>query len=420
MFEWSEQHRTFRDMLRKFCEQEVVPHIDALDTGALLPYPILRKFFQTFGVGELALAEFQQRQQRDRAAAEAAARGEPPPARPKKREVDPARADRAAMEALPVIEFSRHAPGIVTALGVSFGLTANAIVARGTLAQRERFVPDLLALKTIGAWAITEPGAGSDAFGAMRCTARRDGAGAYVLNGQKTFITNGPHADVVVVYAKLDGGEPPPQRPVVAFVLDGDTPGLTRGAAFRKMGMHASPTGDLWLEDVRVGADRLLGESEEAAAGGGRAAAKATFGEERIGVAAMALGMIERCLELSLRHARERVQFGRRIGDFQLIQEKLARMEVARQNVQNLLFRSFELAGAGRSPTLAEASAAKLYCARATTEVCLDAVQIHGGYGYMAEYRVEQLARDAKVLQIFGGTDEIQIGQIARDLLDRA
>ena len=133
----------------------------------------------------------------------------------------------------------------------------------------------------------------------------------------------------------------------------------------------------------------------------------------------MALGIIERCLELSLKYSKERVQFGRPIGEFQLIQEKLARMEVARMNVQNLVFRMVEGAEAGRAPSLAEASAMKLYSARAATEVAMEAVQVYGGNGYMAEYQVEQLARDAKALQIYAGTDEIQISAIARDLLAR-
>ena len=133
----------------------------------------------------------------------------------------------------------------------------------------------------------------------------------------------------------------------------------------------------------------------------------------------MALGMIERCLELSTEYARTRVQFGRPIGDYQLIQLKLAKMVVARQNVENLLFRTIAMEAAGERISLAEASASKLYCAQACMDVCLEAIQLHGGYGYIAEYRVEQLARDAKVLQIYGGTDEIQISQIARDLLGR-
>ena len=141
--------------------------------------------------------------------------------------------------------------------------------------------------------------------------------------------------------------------------------------------------------------------------------------QERSGVAAMALGIIEECLALSIAYAKDRVQFGEPIGNFQLIQDKLARMEVARLNVENLVFRTIEMSAAGHSMTLAEASAMKLYSARAATEVALDAVQIFGGNGYMSEFRVEQLARDSKVLQIYAGTDEIQITHIAKDLLRR-
>ena len=171
-------------------------------------------------------------------------------------------------------------------------------------------------------------------------------------------------------------------------------------------------------EDGRVGRDRLLGETEDMPAGG-RDGAKATFQMERAGVAAMALGIIEECLKLSVQYAKDRVQFGKPIGEFQLIQEKLARMEVARLNVQNLVFRTIEMGSQGKLMTLAEASAMKLYSARAAVEVAMEAVQIFGGNGYMSEFRVEQLARDSKVLQIYAGTDEIQITHIAKDLLRR-
>ncbi|HET9077774.1 MAG TPA: acyl-CoA dehydrogenase family protein, partial [Acidimicrobiales bacterium] len=266
-------------------------------------------------------------------------------------------------------------------------------------------------------WAITEPGSGSDAFGSMASTARRDGDG-YVLNGSKTFITNGPYADTIVFICKLDEGNPPAERKVLSFVLEKGMPGLEQSKPLRKMGMHSSPTGELFLTDVQVGRDRLIGETEEIPSGG-RDGAKVTFTQERAGVAAMALGIIERCLELSVDYARNRVQFGQPIGQFQLIQDKLARMEVARLNVQNLVFRYLETTMAGRPMTLAEASALKLYSARAASEVAMEAVQLFGGNGYMAEFRVEQLARDAKVLQIYAGTDEIQITHIARDLLRR-
>jgi len=316
---------------------------------------------------------------------------------------------------IPIIELCRVCPGMVTAMGVSVGLTSAAIMAKGTIEQKERWALDLLTLEKVGAWAITEPGSGSDAFGSMRSTARRDGDG-YVLNGSKTFITNGPYADTIVFICKLDEGNPPEERKVLSFVLDRGMPGFEQTPPLRKMGMHSSPTGQLFLDDVRVGRDRLIGETEDQPAGG-RDSAKATFQQERSGVAAMALGIIEECLQLSVQYAKDRVQFGQPIGSFQLIQEKLARMEVARMNVQNLVFRTIEMSAAGRTMSLAEASAMKLYSARAATEVALEAVQLFGGNGYMAEFRVEQLARDAKVLQIYAGTDEIQITHIAKDLL---
>jgi alkylation response protein AidB-like acyl-CoA dehydrogenase len=307
---------------------------------------------------------------------------------------------------------------MVTAMGVSMGLTASAILSRGTVRQKERWALDLLTMDKVGAWAITEPDSGSDAFGSMKSTARRDGD-EYLLNGSKTFITNGPYADTIVFICKLDEGNPPAERKVLSFVLDRGMPGLEQSKPLRKMGMHSSPTGQLFLTDVRVGIDRLIGESEEAAAKSGRAAAKDTFSMERSGVAAMALGIIEQCLELSVDYSKSRVQFGQPIGQFQLIQLKLAKMEVARLNVQNLVFRSLEMGAAGTGLTLAEASAMKLYSAQAAMEVALEAVQLFGGNGYMAEYQVEQLARDAKVLQIYAGTDEIQVTHIARDLLNR-
>jgi alkylation response protein AidB-like acyl-CoA dehydrogenase len=302
-------------------------------------------------------------------------------------------------------------------MGVSMGLTSAAIMSRGTIAQKERWAVDLLTRDKVGAWAITEPNSGSDAFGSMKSTARRDGD-EYLLNGSKTFITNGPYADTIVFICKLDEGNPPAERKVLTFVLDKGMPGLTQSKPLRKMGMHSSPTGELFLSDVRLGRDRLLGETEDVP-GGGREGAKDTFTMERSGVAAMSLGIIEKCLELSVQYAKDRVQFGRPIGDYQLIQLKLAKMEVARLNVQNLVFRFIEMVKAGRPLSLAEASAMKLYCAQSATEVALEAVQLFGGNGYMSEFHVEQLARDAKVLQIYAGTDEIQVTHIAKDLLRR-
>jgi acyl-CoA dehydrogenase len=414
MIQWTEEQLMVRDAVRQFVEAEVAPRRDELEFGDTPPYDVLRKLYSTFGMDTMARERFKRQIEFEKSVEEAIAKGEEPPTKEQGGGGD------GSITMIPIIELCRYSPGLVTAMGVSTGLTAAAITSKGTIRQKERWALDLLTMEKIGAWAITEPGSGSDAFGSMKATARRDGD-EYVLNGSKTFITNGPYADTIVFICKLDEGNPPEERKVLSFVLDSGMPGLEQSKPLRKMGMHSSPTGELFLDDVRVGIDRLIGETEDSPKGG-REGAKATFLMERAGVAAMALGMIEKCLELSVEYAKDRVQFGQPIGQFQLIQEKLARMEVARLNVQNLVFRTIESqAAAARGEemamTLAEASAMKLYSARAATEVALEAVQIFGGNGYMSEYQVEQLARDAKVLQIYAGTDEIQITHIARALL---
>ncbi len=405
MHEWSEEHRAVRDAVRRFVDEEIRPRVDELEHGDLAPYEILRKFYATFGLDAAARERFGRALEAKKAAnGKARSTG---------------RAD-AALVLIPIIEICRCCPGLVTALGVSTGLTAGTILRRGTPAQMERWALDLLTLERIGAWAITEPWSGSDALGGMRATAVRDGD-EYLINGTKTFITNGPHADIVVFFAKLDDGSETPlrKRPVLTFVLERGQPGFEQSKALRKMGLHSSPTGELFAHDVRVGRDRLLGETEEQTGGGGRQSARDTFVAERASVAAMALGLIEECLERSVAYAKDRLLWERPISEYQLIQLKLARMEVARVNVENLVFRHLELSAAGKSLTLAEASAMKLYSAQAASEVAMEAVQLFGGNGYMSEFRVEQLARDAKVFQIYAGTDEIQVTHIARDLLSR-
>ncbi len=416
MFEWSEEQLMVRDAVRRFIEAEVVPNIDALEFGDMPPYGIIRKLYATFGMDQLARERFKAQLER-----KATGGGK---ANEKAKEQDQAgrRGDGggAAMTLIPIIELCHYCPGIVTAMGVSVGLAGGTIMKLGTPAQMERWGLDLLTGDKVGAWAITEPNSGSDALGGMTSTARRDGD-EYILNGNKTFITNGPYADTIVFYAKLDDGSDTPirDRQVLTFVLEKGTPGLEQSKPFRKMGLHSSPTGELFLTDVRLGKENLLGETEDERPGGGRESAKGNFVTERAGLAAMSLGVIEQCLALSVEYARSRMLWGQPIGDRQLIQLKLAKMEVARLNVQNLVFRHIELSAAGKSLSLAEASAMKLYSAQAATEVAMEAVQLFGGNGYMSEFRVEQLARDAKVFQIYAGTDEIQVTHIAKDLLSR-
>jgi alkylation response protein AidB-like acyl-CoA dehydrogenase len=325
----------------------------------------------------------------------------------------------AGMGFVVVSELCRVSMGVVTGMGVSLGLTVPTIASRGTLAQQERWLPELVTYEKVGAWAITEPDSGSDAFGGMKSYVVRDGDD-YVLNGQKTFITNGPDADVTVVYAKLDEGDRSADkraRKVLTFVLDRGMDGFVQSKPFRKMGIHCSRTGELFFDNVRLGRDRLLGETEHNSAGDGRDSARSNFSAERIGVVSMALGVIEECLRLCTDYAKTRTLWGQEIGQFQLIQLKLANMEVARMNVRNMLFRVIEAQQTGTAISLAEASAMKWYSSQAATDVAMDAVQVFGGNGYMTEYRVEQLARDAKSLMIYAGSNEVQITHVARGLL---
>lgn len=414
MFEWSDTDVIMRDTVREFIAKEVRPHLDELECGAIAPYPIARKLFSEFGLDVMAAEAVKSMLDRERARAERGVTGH-------REKTDSGLADlgaQASMAAVLISELAGVSIGLLSTVGVSLGLGASTIMSRGTLAQKERWLPELMTFEKIAAWAITEPDAGSDAFGGMKTTVRRDGDD-YLLNGQKTFITNGPFADVMVVYAKLADGSTadPRDRPVLTFVLDAGMPGLVQGKAFKKMGMMSSPTGELFFDNVRLTPDRLLGETEQHEGGDGRDSARANFAAERIGIALMSLGIINECHRLCLDYARTRTLWGRSIGQFQLIQLKLAKMEIARINVQNMVFQTLERLGAGSLPSLSEASAIKLYSSEAATEVAMEAVQLFGGNGYMAEYRVEQLARDAKSLMIYAGSNEVQVTHIAKGLL---
>jgi alkylation response protein AidB-like acyl-CoA dehydrogenase len=402
VYEWSDEHQAIASVVRRFVDEQIRPQLDDLEHHGVPPFDVLRRMYDAFGLKDLARENFQRQLARKTgdAPADAGRSGSDP-----------------AAQLISTIELCRVSPGLVTSLGVSTGLAAGTINRLGTPAQMQRWSEDLMTLEKIGSWAITEPDSGSDALGGMRTSATRDGD-EYVLNGQKTWITNGPYADTIVLYAKLDdgSGEEVRNRKVLTFVLDRGMDGLEQSTPMRKMGQHASPTGDVFLSDVRAGRDRLLGETEEPV-GGGRQSAKDNFVAERAGVAAMSLGVIEECLKLSVAYAKHRTLWERPIGEFQLIQLKLAQMEVARVNVRNMVFAHIERSLDGAVPTLAEASAMKLYAAQAACQVADDAIQVFGGNGYISEYRVEQLSRDARVLRIYAGTDEMQVVAIAKDLL---
>lgn len=306
MIEWSDVDIAVRDAVREFVDKEVRPHIDELESGDLEPYPIVRKLFATFGIGEMARESLDKRLARMRAGTEKKSSGGGGMF---------GDGGSAGMGFVLISELCRVSMGLVTGMGVSLGLTVPTIQSRGTLAQQERWLPKLVTYEKIGAWAITEPDSGSDAFGGMKSYVVRDGDD-YILNGQKTFITNGPDADVVVVYAKLDEGNGADKRDrkVLTFVLDRGMEGFVQAKPFRKMGIHSSRTGELFFNNVRLGRDRLLGETEENKSGDGRDSARSSFAAERIGVVSMALGVIEECLRLCTDYAKTRTLWGKEIG----------------------------------------------------------------------------------------------------------
>jgi alkylation response protein AidB-like acyl-CoA dehydrogenase len=405
MLDFTEEQKLAQSAIRMWCAEHLEPNVRAMEAGELSVYPTMRAMAATFGIADLARSQLAKAREREGA----------PQAGERRRG-----GGQAAMMAILMMELSRCCPGFALAFGASLGLFGGAVMARGTLAQKERWALPVLTMEKIGAWALTEPGAGSDAFGSMRTTARKVDGG-WVLHGSKTFITNAPFADVFVVYARVDAdgesarsADRSTPEDVRAFVVERTAKGVATSKPFAKMGMHASPTGEIFLEEVFVPADQLLGGEEAANA---RSAAKASLSNERFGMTPMCLGILERCLDESVRYAKERTQWGKPIASFQLVQEKIARMYTARTIAKTLLLRQLEAEQSGTPLSAEEASATKLYCARITTECALDAVQLMGGAGYMTGSVVEMMARDAKLFQIGGGTDEIQMLRIAREVL---
>ncbi len=405
MFEFDEEHRMVQTALRQFVEKEIAPHVEAMESGEMLPYELMRKMARTFGLPDLVQSAWKRRKERKAAAAGSA--------EPEKK----SRADAGlglgdpALQAVLGIELCRVCPGFFLSFGASLGLCGMSILAKGTDEQRERWALPILTLDKIGAWGLTEPESGSDAF-RMRTVAKPDPSGDYVINGSKTFITNAPYADTMLVYAKIDRGED--RKPIHAFILERGMKGVSTGKPMKKLGHRSSPTGEIFLEDVRVGKEHLLGGVEKDPSA---QAALDTLQNERGSAPIMAYGMIDRCLEECIRYAKVRKAHGRPIAEYQLIQRHIARMYVALENVKNMLMKQLSSERTGTRLSAQEYSAMKLYCGETAVQVALDAIQVHGGFGYLTEGKVEMFLRDAKLLQIGGGTDEIQILTIARQLL---
>jgi hypothetical protein len=402
-FKLSEQAQMVQTMVRQWCEKTLLPRVPALEAGEEQPWDLMRQFVKTFGLDAMAGASLKKRIAKLREGGDVADARE---------ELAGAAGGDPMLMMTVVKELSRVSPGFAMGFGVSMGLAGGAILAKGTPEQLERWGLPAVTMQKIASWCLTEPGAGSDAFGSMKTVARPDGDD-YILSGGKTFITNGPGADLFVVYAKIDRGQERGEMPVASFVLERGMPGFTQGKPFKKMGMRDSPTCELFFDNVRVPRAHLLGGKEPEQ---GRRDVKDSLGTERSGVPAMAWGIIERCYEQTKKYVVERQQFGRPIGEFQAVQLKIADMYVKLKNVENIVYRlAWMQKEKVKDPAFVNAS--KAYCSVTCVDVALTAIQCHGGYGYMEEYHIEKLARDAKLLELGAGTTDINLLTAARQEL---
>ncbi|HTT14349.1 MAG TPA: acyl-CoA dehydrogenase family protein [Thermoplasmata archaeon] len=304
-------------------------------------------------------------------------------------------------------EIARVSPALALSVGAHSNLFADNLARNGSDDLRKRFLPPAAAGTAIGALALTEPNAGSDAV-SIRTRAERRGD-HYVLNGSKQFITNGPVADSLIVYAKTA-----PERGahgISAFLVTRETPGFSVARSLDKMGMRGSPTGELSFQDALVPAEHRIGAENH-----GVEIMMSGLNVERAVLAAIPLGIMAECLDRSVAYAQQREQFGRKIGSFELIQAKIATMYTELEASRGLVAAALDTV-AEDPRSLRAAAAALTYASEASTRAALDAVQIHGGYGYMRDLPLERLVRDAKLLEIGAGTSEIRRLVVARELL---
>jgi alkylation response protein AidB-like acyl-CoA dehydrogenase len=294
--------------------------------------------------------------------------------------------------------------GLIFSLNAQMWSCQVPLVRSGSDEQKSRFLPGLCDGSLIGVQAMSEPGAGSDAFGSMATRAEERGDG-WVLNGSKTFVTNAPVADLFIVFARTDPGGG--IGGISAFVVERDRPGLEVGRPLHKMGLRTSPMGEVFLSECRVPTDSLLGRR-----GAGMALFNAAMEWERSCILAGAVGTMQRQLERAIAYARERKQFGQPIGRFQAVAHKIVDMKLRVETARLLLYRLGWLKSQGKSSPM-DAAMVKLLVSESFVHTSLDAIQIHGGYGYMTEYEIERELRDAIGSRLYSGTSEIQRNIIA-------
>jgi hypothetical protein len=306
-------------------------------------------------------------------------------------------------------EIARASPSLAVIVSVHCSLFCYSIMKFGNKAQKEKYLPKAAKGEVLGAFSLTEPGAGSDAKN-LKTKSIREGD-FYILNGTKSWVTTGSEADASIIFAATE--IKPGVKKMNAFIVEKNFPGFLASKIEEKMGLHSSLTAEYVLEDCQVPADNLLGEE-----GKGAAVAFHCLDGSRIGIAAQAVGLADKAIEEGVKYAQQREAFGRKISEFQAIQFMIADMSTLRDAARLLTYKAADLIDKGK-PYTKESSMAKLFASEAANKIAYQALQIHGGYGYSKEFLIEQLYRDARAFSIYEGTSEIQRLVISRYLLEK-
>lgn len=372
-----EEERLFQDSVRRFARERLAPHVRAMDEEGKFRQDLLREMF------ELGLMGIDIKEQYG------------------------GQGGTFFQSVLAIEELAKVDPAASVIVDVQNTLVSNAIERWATAAQKHKYL-SRLATESVGAYALSEPESGSDAF-ALTTRANTDGDG-YRISGRKLWITNAAEADIFLVFATVDPAAG--YRGITCFLVERQMPGFQVGKKEDKLGIRASSTCELILDDVAVGPEQVMGE-----AGKGYKIAIETLNEGRIGIAAQMLGLAEGAFEHALKYARERKQFGKRIGDFQGVQFELAEMATQIEAARLMVYNAARLRDAGE-PFVTQAAMAKYFCSTIAEDAASKAIEVMGGVGFTKDYPVEKLYRDAKIGRIYEGTSNMQRVTIAKALLD--
>ncbi|MDB5038917.1 MAG: butyryl-CoA dehydrogenase [Bacteriovoracaceae bacterium] len=377
-FEFNEDQKAIQKLARDFAQSELRPNAAKWDISGEFPFEIVPKL-AALGFMGLTIPEKYAGAALDLTSA-----------------------------AIVIEEIAKECGSTALTLAAHNGLCQRHILDFASEEIKQKYLPDLAQGKKLGAWALTEPGSGSDASGLKtRAIADKDG---FVLNGSKAFITQGSVGDTYVVLASTNPEKK--QKGITAFLIEKGTPGFKSGKPEDKLGCRSSDTAQLSFENVRVSKDRVIGEVDR-----GFIDTLKILDKGRVIIGAMALGLGEAALRAAVKYAKEREQFGKPLSSFQAIQWKIANMSTELEAARLLVYRAAHLHSEGKRATL-ESSMAKLYASEAATRACNEAIQIHGGYGYIKEYPVERFWRDAKLCEIGEGTSEVQRMVISKSILE--